>query len=225
MRLTVITSFNSLTIRTELDFKSDCLFRMCSVVTNLVTSIEFQPIRCATMLFHFGRTRNVYIAIRNILLSSTAESSATSGYVAKKRPELVEMWNGLGIKPSLFQTVVLNNVACNHESFSIINFIFLYFRLFFLLYYSNYSLYGKIFVFIYCVGAGITTLMSISHGSDRTFFLSKDGKDAVREGRSGQKGVYFPPESACFPLVNNMIKVLFPICTLIWRVNNYVYRQ
>ena len=22
-----------------------------------------------------------------------------------------------------------------------------------------------------------------------------------------------------------MIKVLFPICTLIWRVNNYVYRQ
>ena len=27
-------------------------------------------------------------------------------------------------------------------------------------------------------------------------FLSKDGKDAVREGRNGRKGVYFPPESA-----------------------------
>ena len=27
-------------------------------------------------------------------------------------------------------------------------------------------------------------------------FLSKDGKDAVREGRNGWKGVYFPPESA-----------------------------
>ena len=47
----------------------------------MVTSLEFQPIRFATMLFHFGRTRNVYEATRIILLSSTAESSATSGYV------------------------------------------------------------------------------------------------------------------------------------------------
>ena len=54
---------------------------MCSVVTNLVTSLEIQPIRCATMLFHFVRTRNGYVATRFILLSSTAESSATSGYV------------------------------------------------------------------------------------------------------------------------------------------------
>ena len=28
-----------------------------------------------------------------------------------------------------------------------------------------------------------------------------------------------------FSLINNMIKVLFRICTLIWRVNNYVFRQ
>ena len=28
-----------------------------------------------------------------------------------------------------------------------------------------------------------------------------------------------------FSLIKNMIKVLFPICTLIWRVNNYVPRQ
>ena len=53
------------------------------------------------------------------------------------------------------------------------------------------------------------------------FLLSKDGKDTVREGRKRRKGVYFPPESASFPLINTMIKVLFPICTLIWRVNNY----
>ena len=51
---------------------------MCSVVTNLVTSLEFQPIRCATMLCHPGRTRNGYVATRFILLSSTAENSATS---------------------------------------------------------------------------------------------------------------------------------------------------
>ena len=101
---------------------------MCPVVTNLVTSLESQPIRCATMLFHFGQTWNVYVATRIILLSSTAESSAASGYVpsrnapAKVRRELVEMCNGLGSKPSLFQTVVLIDVACNHESFGIINF-------------------------------------------------------------------------------------------------------
>ena len=57
------------------------------------------------------------------------------------------------------------------------------------------------------------------------FFLSKDGKDAVREGRNGRKGVYFPPESASLFLINNLIKVLFPVCTLSRRVNNYVSRQ
>ena len=57
------------------------------------------------------------------------------------------------------------------------------------------------------------------------FFLWEDGKDAVREGRNGRKGVYFPPGSISFPLTNTMIKLLFPICTLIWRVKNYVFRQ
>ena len=31
-------------------------------------------------------------------------------------------------------------------------------------------------------------------------FALKDGKDAVREGKNGRKGVCFPPESASFPL-------------------------
>ena len=67
-------------IITERDFKSEYLFRMCSVTTNLVTSLELKPIRCATTLCHFGRTRNGYVATHFILLSSTAESCATSGY-------------------------------------------------------------------------------------------------------------------------------------------------
>ena len=50
---------------------------------------------------------------------------------AKVRPELVETWNGLGNTPSLFETVVLIDAACNHESFYIINLISPYFRLFF----------------------------------------------------------------------------------------------
>ena len=36
---------------------------------------------------------------------------------------------------------------------------------------------------------------------------------------------FFPARVGIFSFVNNMIKVLFPICTLIWRVNNYVSRQ
>ena len=58
------------------------LLRTRSIATDLVTSQIFQPILCAFMLSQFGRTRNVYVATRIILLSSTAESSATGGYVA-----------------------------------------------------------------------------------------------------------------------------------------------
>ena len=81
------------------------------------------------------------------------------------------------------------------------------------------------YVFIYCVGAGITTLMSISDGSDRTFSCRKMGKTrSVREEMDGK--VFISRQSRHpFSLINNMIKVLFPICTMIWRVNNYVSRQ
>ena len=94
---------------------------MCSVVTNLVTSLEFQPIRCATTLFHFGRTRNVYVATRIILLSSTAESSATGGYVvAPERSGQSEASAGRNVerateKPSSFPTEHLIDAACKHE--------------------------------------------------------------------------------------------------------------
>ena len=57
------------------------LLRARYVATDLVTSQNSQPIRCAIRLRHFGRTRAVYVATRIILLSSTAEGSATSGYV------------------------------------------------------------------------------------------------------------------------------------------------
>ena len=52
------------------------------VATDLMTSQNFQPLRCAFMLCQFSRTRNVYVATRFILLSITAESSVTSGHVA-----------------------------------------------------------------------------------------------------------------------------------------------
>ena len=72
---------------------------MCSVVTNLVTSLEFQPIRCATTLFHFGRPRDVYVATRIILLGGTAEGSATSGYVAAtEHSGQSEAWAGRNVE-------------------------------------------------------------------------------------------------------------------------------
>ena len=66
---------------------------MCSAVTNLVTSLEFQPSRCATTPFHFERISNVYVATRFFLLSSNAESSATRGFVvASERSGQSEVW-------------------------------------------------------------------------------------------------------------------------------------
>ena len=47
----------------------------------MVTSLEYNPIRRDTTLCHFGRTRNAYVTTHFILLSSTAQSSTTSGYV------------------------------------------------------------------------------------------------------------------------------------------------
>ena len=78
---------------------------------------------------------------------------------------------------------------------------------------------------MYCVGAGITTLMSNSDGSDRTFSCRKMGKTrSVREEMDGKVFISRQRRHP-FSLINNIIKVLFPICTLIWRVNNYVSRQ
>ena len=44
-----------------------------------------------------------------------------------------------------------------------------------------------VYVIIYCVGAGITTLISISDGSDRTFFCRKmERTRSVREEMDGK---------------------------------------
>ena len=67
--------------------------------------------------------------------------------------------------------------------------------------------------------------MSFSNGLDLHLFLSTDGKDAVHEGRNGRKGVFFSRQSWHFSSVNDMIKVFIHICTLNWRVKNYVSRQ
>ena len=44
-------------------------------------------------------------------------------------------------------------------------------------------------------------------------------------GKKWAKRCFFPPELASIVFLVNMVKVLFPNCTLTWRVNNYASRQ
>ena len=75
------------------------------------------------------------------------------------------------------------------------------------------------------VGAGISTLMFISDGLGPSIFCRKMEKARLMREEMDGKVVYLPPESALFPLMLYFSTVLFPICTLTWRVNNYVSRQ
>ena len=76
-------------------------------------------LRCFTLDGH--GTRNVYVATRINLLSSIAESSATSGYVvATERSGKSEARAGRNVErarkePSSFPTVDLIDAACKHE--------------------------------------------------------------------------------------------------------------
>ena len=81
------------------------------------------------------------------------------------------------------------------------------------------------YVIIYYVGAGIFTLMAFCDGSDRTFFCRRMEKTRSVGEEMDEKVFISRHSRHPFSLINNMIKVLFPNCTLIWRVNNYVSRQ
>ena len=66
--------------------------------------------------------------------------------------------------------------------------------------------------------------MSISNGLDPYFFRRKMEKTrSMKEEMDGE--VFVSHQSRHFSLIDNMIKVLFPIRILKWRVNNYVSRQ
>ena len=67
--------------------------------------------------------------------------------------------------------------------------------------------------------------MSISEGLGPSIFCRKTEKARPMMKEMDGKVVYFSPESAFsnFDVLN--LKVFSPICTLTWRVNNYVSRQ
>ena len=66
--------------------------------------------------------------------------------------------------------------------------------------------------------------MSISDGLDPYFFRRKMEKTrSMKEEMDGE--VFISGQSRHFSSPDNRIKVLLPICTLIWSVNKYVSRQ
>ena len=67
--------------------------------------------------------------------------------------------------------------------------------------------------------------MSISDGLGPSIFCQKMEKARPMREEMDGKVVYFPPESALLPLMLYFSTVLFSICSLTWRANNYVSRQ
>ena len=91
-----------------------------------------------------------------------------------------------------------------------------YFSVFYLilLHFSILSSYGKsfwsfVYVIIYCVGAGIVTLISISDWSDTYIFRRKMEKTrSVKEEMEGK--LFISRQSRHISFVIIMIKLLFP---------------
>ena len=113
-----------------------------------------------------------------------------------------------------FSSIYMNFILCISNIFRCKFFIFVLWK----------TSLTFVYVFIYCVGAGITTLMSIFDGLDPYFFCRKmENTRSMKQEMDGE--VFNSRQSRHFPFIHNMIKVLFPVCTSIWRVNNYVSRQ
>ena len=162
------------------------------------------------MQFHFGWTRNGYVATRFILLCSTAESSATNGYVvvpersgqseaqasrnverSRKKPSSVpsSRFNQCSMKPHVNMNFI--HQLCVSFIFDVVLLV---------------SCYGKtvwsiVYVIIYCVGSGITTWMSISDGLDPYFFRRKMEKTrSMKEEMDGEVFISRQSREIFFPL-------------------------
>ena len=211
---------------------------MCSVATNLLTSLDFRPVRCAITPCLFGRTQYYYVATHFILFSGTAESSVKSGCVVV--PERIgqneERASGQEERTKktwfccqqwIWTMHYLN--TCKQELYpSIICSVFYVF--YFSVEFFVISFYGKSFrcfveALIYCVGARITTWMSISDGLDLYLFLSVERWRRRGSWKKKCTEKCFSLQSPHFSFRENKNKVLFPILTLNKRVHMYVSRQ
>ena len=69
------------------------------------------------------------------------------------------------------------------------------------------NLFDLLFMFIYCVGPGITTLISISDGLHPYFFRRKMEKTRSMKEEMDEE-VFISRQSRHFSFIDNMIKVL-----------------
>ena len=109
---------------------------------------------------------------------------------------------------------------CNSISKHVIKIFFDYLRVlylilvhFLLLFYYGNSFWSFVYVFICCVGAGISTLMSISDGIDPYRFRRTIEKTrSMKEEMDGK--VFISGQSRHISFVIFLIKVLFPTLNL-----------
>ena len=142
----------------ERDFKSIDLFPTCSVATNLVTSLKFNPFRSATMLCHFDQTRSSYVAnffsffavaLRRALLQATTLPFRNA--LAKMRNQVLELRNGLGRSLVLFPKVDLTDALILPKCIHVFSIIRYFLFLLILMKYVNSSYQGKSFVLLFIV--------------------------------------------------------------------------
>ena len=120
LKLTTSISLHEQLHYKERDCKSTFLFRACFVAANLVTPLEFDPLRCATTVCHFGETQSGSMATHFILLSSIDTISATDDYIAvleglsQNEQQFVEIRNELGTFLVPFQKKKLDDAHWSH---------------------------------------------------------------------------------------------------------------
>ena len=94
--------------------------------------------------------------------------------------------------------------------------------------FSIISSHGKpvwsfVYLIIYCVDAAITFRYQFLADWKRTFSVERWKRRGPRRTIWTERCLF--PTSFSIFFIDNMIKVLFSICTLNWPVNNYVSRQ
>ena len=103
--------------------------------------------------------------------------------------------------------------------------ILFYFYSMYFLVFSSYDRYFDQFLYDY---------LMCRHGNDQFHVHFRLTRPLLFVGRWKWRGLWgkkwrerysFPANVGIFSLSNDINKVLFPICTLTWRVNNYVSRQ
>ena len=155
--------------------------------------LQFVLLRCAIS----SQLRNSSAFTSSHSDNSTATSSATRKYgTSPERPSKKEERSCINVpkcckmKPDVHFSMKPRIICI----FSLLWWLYWCFLIMGNLWFLTFLLIRVFF----CVGAGISLLMSFSHGLGSKLFLSEDGKGEAYEGRNGGKGVFIPPALAFF---------------------------